>query len=73
MPDNAPDHIVYLPYYEDFNNDGVADRDEYNITMNYTCKLCGRKEYECNIIHSKTLLVPERNSITTSQDNVSIP
>lgn len=64
--------IVYLPYNKDFNNNGVADRDEYNITMNYTCKLCGRKEYECSIPQKK-LLAPKNDITQTSQDDVSFP
>jgi len=69
---NVHSDIVDLPYNKDFNNDGVADKDEYNITMNYTCKLCGRKEYEY-CIPEKELLAPKTDPTQTSQDDVSFP
>lgn len=64
--------IITVTYYPDSNENGIPDKDEYTITMNYTCKLCGRKEYECNILQ-KTFLVPKGVDIQTSQDNVSFP
>ena len=72
IPTGLTAWIVNLPYYEDFNNDGVADRDEYKIIMNYTCKLCGRKEYECSI-PKKELFAHKTHYTQTSQDDVSFP